>query len=228
MKVLGISALYHDAAACLVVDEEIVAAAQQERFSRVKHDLNLPLDAISYCLKEAKISADDLDMVAFYDDSIFTLDRYMKNILAAGKMSKDIIERNFEAMFSDRIWVNNKISKFLWGSIKTNRRIITCEHHISHAASAFYPSPFDKAIILTIDGVGEWATTTIGIGDGNDIKLLEEIKYPHSLGLFYSAFAYFCGFKVNFGEYKFMGLAPYGEPVYVELIKEKIIDIKSS
>lgn len=226
LKVLGISALYHDAAASLIIDGEIVAAAQQERFSRVKHDLNMPLDAIKYCLKEAKILADDLDIVAFYDNSLFTLDRYMKNIQAAGEMSKDLINNSFEAMFSERIWVNNIISKCLWGKTKTNRKIITCEHHISHAASAFYPSPFDKAVILTIDGVGEWATTTIGIGDGDNIKLLEEIKYPHSLGLFYSAFAYFCGFKVNFGEYKFMGLAPYGKPVYEELIKEKIIDIK--
>lgn len=226
MKVLGISALYHDAAACLVIDGEIVAAAQQERFSRIKHDLNLPVEAIDYCLKEAGITADELDLAAFYDDPLFTLDRYMKNILAAGKESKDMINFGFESMFSGRIWASYNISQILWKNQRAGHKIITCKHHISHAASAFYPSPFDKAVILTIDGVGEWATTTVGIGSGNDIELLEEVRYPHSLGLLYSAFTYFCGFKVNSGEYKFMGLAPYGKPIYKELIKEKMIDVK--
>ena len=226
MNVLGISALYHDSAASLIVDGEIVAAAQQERFSRIKHDLNLPLDAIRYCLKEAGITAEDLDIVSFYDNSLYTLDRYLKNILAAGKDSKDVINRSFETMFSDKMWINNKISEILWGKHQTNYKILTCEHHISHAASAFYPSPFEKAVILTMDGVGEWATTTISVGSGNDIHIMEEIKYPHSLGLLYSAFTYFCGFKVNYGDYKFMGLAPYGEPVYEKLIKDKLIDIK--
>lgn len=226
MKVLGISALYHDAAACLVIDGEIVAAAQQERFSRVKHDLGIPKDAIQFCLNQAQITANDLDIVAFYDNSLYTLDRYLKNILAAGADSKDVIERSFETMFSDKLWINHKLSKLLWGECQTEHRIITCEHHISHAASAFYPSPFEQAVILTMDGVGEWATTTIGIGTGNKIEILEEMRFPHSLGLLYSAFTYFCGFKVNSGDYKFMGLAPYGEPVYEELIKEKLIDIK--
>lgn len=226
MKVLGISALYHDSAAALVIDGEIVAAAQQERFSRIKHDLSLPVDAIRYCLKEARITAEDLDMVSFYDNSLYTLDRYLKNILAAGEDSKDVINRSFDTMFSDKIWINNKISEILWGKFQSNHRILTCEHHISHAASAFYPSPFDRAIILTMDGVGEWATTTIGMGSGNEIQIMEEIRYPHSLGLLYSAFTYFCGFKVNYGDYKFMGLAPYGEPVYENLIKDKLIDIK--
>ena len=226
MKVLGISALYHDAAAALVIDGEIMAAAQQERFSRIKHDLNFPVDAIRYCLDEAGIGAEDLDIVAFYDNSLYTLDRYLKNILAAGEDSRDLIDRSFETMFADKIWVNNKICELLWGKNQGNHKILTCEHHISHAAAAFYPSPFEKAVILTMDGVGEWATTTIGVGAGNGIQIMEEIKYPHSLGLLYSAFTYFCGFKVNSGDYKFMGLAPYGAPVYENLIKDKLIDIK--
>lgn len=226
MKVLGISALYHDAAACLVIDGEIIAAAQQERFSRIKHDLNIPVDAIKYCLKEGNISADDLDIVVFYDNPLYSLDRFLKNVLSLGKDSKDLIAGSFEAIFSDRVWINLEISKVLWSGNKTNCRVLTCEHHISHAASAFYPSPFEKAVILTIDGVGEWATTTIGVGSGKDLVIKEEIKYPHSIGLLYSAFTYFCGFKVNSGDYKFMGLAPYGEPIYEELIKDKLIDIK--
>lgn len=226
MKVLGISALYHDAAACLAIDGEIAAAAQQERFSRVKHDLSIPKDAIQFCLDQAGITAAELDLVAFYDNSLYTLDRYLKNILAAGEDSRDVIARSFETMFSDKLWINHKISKLLWGEYQTGHKIITCEHHISHAASAFYPSPFDQAVILTMDGVGEWATTTIGVGKGDKVEILEEIKFPHSLGLLYSAFTYFCGFKVNSGDYKFMGLAPYGEPVYEALIKEKLIDIK--
>ncbi|MDE7002285.1 MAG: carbamoyltransferase, partial [Lachnospiraceae bacterium] len=226
MKVLGISALYHDAAAALVIDGEIMAAAQQERFSRIKHDLNFPVDAIRYCLDEAGIGAKDLDIVVFYDNSLYTLDRYLKNILAAGADSRDLIDHSFETMFTDKIWVNNKICELLWEKNQGNYKILTCEHHISHAAAAFYPSPFEKAVILTMDGVGEWATTTIGVGAGNGIQLMEEIKYPHSLGLLYSAFTYFCGFKVNSGDYKFMGLAPYGEPVYEKLIKDKLIDIK--
>lgn len=228
MNVLGISALYHDSSASIVIDGEIVAAAQQERFSRVKHDLCFPKEAILYCLEEAKISTEELDIVAFYDDSMCTLDRYLKNILAAGKQSGNLIDLNFEHMFSDRIWINNQIAKFLWGkeTSQGSHRIVTCKHHVSHAASAFYPSPFEKAVILTVDGVGEWNTMTIGRGCGNGIELLQEIKYPHSLGLLYSAFTYFCGFKVNSGDYKFMGLAPYGKPIYEEVIKEKIVDIK--
>lgn len=224
MNVLGISALYHDSAASLVVDGEIIAAAQEERFTRVKHDMRMPVNAIQYCLAEANITAKDIDIIVFYDNPLYTLDRYVKNIITAGKDSKDVIERSFQSMFSNKIWVHKIVEKILGEN--PDRKFFVCEHHISHAASAFYPSPFEKAIVLTLDGVGEWATTTIGIGDGNSLEIKEEMHYPHSLGLLYSAFTYFCGFKVNSGDYKFMGLAPYGEPVYEDMIRKELLDIK--
>lgn len=224
MKILGISALYHDSAASLIIDGEIIAAAQEERFTRIKHDLNMPVNAISYCLKEGRILAEDIDIVIFYDNPLLTLDRYAKNILAAGGDSDDVISRSFESMFGTKIWIHKVMDGILGKNEK--RKFMVCEHHISHAASAFYPSPFEKAVILTLDGVGEWATTAISIGNGKDIVMKEKIDFPHSLGLLYSAFTYFCGFKVNSGDYKFMGLAPYGEPVYEELIKKELIDIK--
>lgn len=224
MNILGISALYHDSAACLVHNGEIIAAAQEERFTRLKHDMSMPANAIKYCLQEGKIVAKDIDMVVFYDNPLLTLDRYVRNILAAGEDSRDVIGRSFESMFGERIWVHKLVDQLL-GENK-ERKFFVCEHHISHAASAFYPSPYEKAVIITLDGVGEWATTTIGIGNGKDIDIKEELRFPHSLGLLYSAFTYFCGFKVNSGDYKFMGLAPYGEPVYEDLIREKLIDIK--
>lgn len=224
MKILGISALYHDAAACLVVDGEIIAAAQEERFTRIKHDLSMPVNAIWFCLKEAGVEKEEIDLVVFYDNPLYTLDRYMKNILAAGQDAQQVIERNFESMFGQKIWIHKVIDGIL--GVNEKRKFLVCEHHISHAASAFYPSPYEEAVILTLDGVGEWATTTIGIGRGEQIEMKEELQFPHSLGLLYSAFTYFCGFKVNSGDYKFMGLAPYGEPVYENLIREKLIDIK--
>lgn len=224
MKILGISALYHDAAACLVVDGEIIAAAQEERFTRIKHDLSMPVNAIWFCLKEAGVEKEEIDLVVFYDNPLYTLDRYMKNILAAGQDAQQVIERNFESMFGQKIWIHKVIDGIL--GVNEKRKFLVCEHHISHAASAFYPSPYEEAVILTLDGVGEWATTTIGIGCGEQIEIKEELQFPHSLGLLYSAFTYFCGFKVNSGDYKFMGLAPYGEPVYENLIREKLIDIK--
>lgn len=224
MNILGISALYHDAAASLVKDGKIIAAAQEERFTRIKHDMNLPRHAIEYCLKEAKISKEDIDIVVYYDNPLYTLDRYLSNIYAVGNECKDLIESKFDSMFSKKIWVHKRIEKILGKNEK--RKFFVCEHHISHAASAFYPSPFKKAIILTLDGVGEWATTAISVGEDEDIVIKEEMHYPHSLGLLYSAFTYFCGFKVNSGDYKFMGLAPYGKPVYEDIIREKIVDIK--
>lgn len=225
MNILGISALYHDSAASLVCNGTIIAAAQEERFTRLKHDMSMPVNAIGYCLKEGKIAAKDIDMVVFYDNPLLTLDRYVKNILAAGEDSKDVIERSFESMFGKKLWVHKLVEHTLGRNEK--RKFFVCEHHISHAASAFYPSPYEKAVIITLDGVGEWATTTISIGNGKDIDIKEELHFPHSLGLLYSAFTYFCGFKVNSGDYKFMGLAPYGEPVYEELIREKLLDLKA-
>lgn len=225
MNIIGISALYHDSAACLVVGGEIIAAAQEERFTRVKHDLNMPVNAIEYCMKEGKIMPQDIDLVVFYDNPFLTLDRYMKNILVSGEDSKEVIDRSFESLFGEKMWIHKAVDHIL-GENK-NRKLLVCEHHISHAASAFYPSPYEEAVIITLDGVGEWATTTISVGRGKDIVIKEEMRFPHSLGMLYSAFTYFCGFKVNSGDYKFMGLAPYGEPIYEDLIKEKIIDIKS-
>lgn len=224
MNVLGISALYHDSAAALVVGGVIVAAAQEERFSRVKHDLSFPRQAIEYCLTEGNLDRNDIDIVVFYDNPLLTLDRWMKNILASGNDSKDVIERNFDSMFSKKIWIHKHIEKIL-GENKA-RKFFVCKHHVSHAASAFYPSPYEDAVIITLDGVGEWTTTSIGVGHKENIELKEEIKFPHSLGLLYSAFTYFCGFKVNSGDYKFMGLAPYGEPIYYDLILKNIIDVK--
>lgn len=224
MNVLGISALYHDSAASLVIDGKIIAAAQEERFTRIKHDLSFPVNAIEYCLREGNIGEKEVDIVVFYDNPLLTLDRYLKNILAAGQDSGEVISRGYESLFGEKLWIH-KITDKILGKNK-NRKFYVCEHHISHAASAFYPSPYEKAVILTLDGVGEWATTTISVGDKKDITIKEELHFPHSLGLLYSAFTYFCGFKVNSGDYKFMGLAPYGEPVYEELIKEKLIDVK--
>lgn len=224
MNILGISALYHDAAASLVVDGDIIAAAQEERFTRIKHDMNMPVNAIEYCLEEGRVEKEEIDIVVFYDNPLYTLDRFLKNIAVAHGDTADIVNRSFEPMFSERLWVHKMIDNVL--GVNSSRKCLVCEHHVSHAASAFYPSPFEKAVILTIDGVGEWATTTIGIGEKERLSIKEEMRFPHSLGLFYSAFAYFCGFKVNSGEYKFMGLAPYGEPVYVDIIKDKLLDLK--
>lgn len=225
MYILGISALYHDSAAALVKDGEIIAAAQEERFTRKKHDASLPLNAIKYCLEEGNINSDELSAVVYYDNPILTLDRFIKNLQFAGKDTKDLIQFEFDSLFKNKLWIHKRIEEAL-GNDAIEKRIYVTEHHISHAASAFYPSPFDRAAIVTIDGVGEWATTTLGYGDGNQIKLFKEMDYPHSLGLLYSAFTYFCGFKVNFGDYKLMGLAPYGKPLYYQLIKDNLIDIK--
>lgn len=224
MNILGISALYHDSAAALVCNGNIVAAAQEERFTRIKHDYSFPVNAINYCLAEGKITKPQVDLVVFYDNPLLTLDRYLNNILCAGSDAETIIEKNYDRMFSDRFWIHKTADELL--GVNPNRRFMVCEHHMSHAASAFYPSPFHKAVVITIDGVGEWETTTIGVGEGRALQIKEELRYPHSLGLMYSAFTYFCGFKVNSGDYKFMGLAPYGEPVYEDLIRKEIIDIK--
>lgn len=225
MIILGISALYHDSAAALINNEEIIAAAQEERFTRKKHDNGIPINAIQYCLKAAGISIADVDEVVYYDNPLLTLDRFMDNISVLGTDSQFLIMNKLDGLIKSKLSIDKLIRNQL-GIIGKNDNLIVCEHHISHAASAFYPSPFENAAILTIDGVGEWATTTIGHGKGNHIEILKEIDYPHSLGLFYSSFTAFCGFKVNSGDYKFMGLAPYGDPIYYDIIKDIIIDIK--
>ena len=223
--ILGISAFYHDSAAALVVDGEIVAAAQEERFSRKKHDHEFPVNAIQYCLEEGRLKSEQLDYVGFYDKPFLKFERLLETYLAFAPLGF----RSF--LMAMPLWLNQKlhlpreISKGLKGEYK--KRYIFSEHHESHAASAFFPSPFHEAAILTLDGAGEWATAAYGYGRGNRVTLTHELRFPHSLGLLYSAFTYFCGFKVNSGEYKLMGLAPYGEPKYKGVILEKLMDIKA-
>jgi carbamoyltransferase len=223
--VLGISAFYHDSAAAIVKDGEIIAAAQEERFSRKKHDPRFPQYAINYCLEEAFIEASDLDAIVFYDNPILTLDRVLKNCIEFDQTSFVQFKKACTSILGTKIWIREYILKSL-GSLGKPGKVLFTEHHMAHAASAFYPSPFRKATIVSLDGVGEWCTTAIGMGEDNKIELFKEIAYPHSLGLLYSAFTYYCGLKVNSGEYKLMGLAPYGIPKYYDIIKEKIVDIK--
>lgn len=227
MFILGISALYHDSAAAIIKDGEIIAAAQEERFTRIKHDSSLPIHAIKYCLNVAgELSGSDLDAVVYYDDPVSTLHRFIANVSAVGNDSDDLVQFSFDSIFKHKLWIE-KLLRDQLGILGKDDRLYVTQHHLSHAASAFYPSPFEHAAIITVDGVGEWNTTTIGIGKGNEITLKKKIDYPHSLGLLYSAFTYFCGFRVNYGDYKLMGLAPYGEPIYVDIIKQHLIDIKS-
>jgi carbamoyltransferase len=222
MYILGISAYYHDSAAALLRDGEIVAAAQEERFTRVKHDSAFPHGAVAYCLTEAGISIDDVRYVVFYDKPFIKFERLLMTYLALAPKGL----RSFYVQMPP--WLKEKL--FMRATIKRalgyDGEILFSTHHLSHAASAFFPSPFEDAAFITVDGVGEWATTTYGVGRGNRIDMLREIAFPHSLGLLYSAFTYFTGFKVNSGEYKLMGLAPYGEPRYVDAIKTHLIDIK--
>ena len=239
VSILGISAFYHDSAACLVVDGDIVAAAQEERFSRIKHDYRFPAGATGYCLKEANLSVADLDYVAFYDKPLLKFDRLLETYLDYSPSGFSSFLKSMPLWMREKLWMPDLIRTEL-GKVegaaddreakKYGKRfkwkLLFGDHHESHAASAFYPSPFEHAAILTIDGVGEWATSSIGIGKGHEIELLKELRYPDSLGLLYSAFTYYTGFKVNSGEYKVMGLAPYGEPTYVAAIKDKLLDIR--
>jgi carbamoyltransferase len=222
--ILGISAYYHDAAATLVVDGRIVAAAQEERFTRKKHDHNFPQNAVDYCLAEAGITAAELDYVGFYDKPITKFERLLETYLAMVPGGYLSFRQAIPQWLREKLHVPQLIRKALQG--KYRGRYVFTDHHESHAASAFLPSPFDEAAILTIDGVGEWSTTCYGVGRGNRIELSHEIRFPHSLGLLYAAFTYYTGFRVNSGEYKVMGLAPYGEPVYKDLILEHLIDLK--
>jgi len=230
MKILGLSAFYHDSAACLVIDGNIVAAAQEERFTRKKHDAGFPTQAVAYCLAEAGIAATDLDYVVFYDKPFLKFERLLETYLAFAPRGFKSFVTSLPVWLKDKLFQKTMIAKVLneqfGGDIDWTTRLLFSEHHLSHAASAFFPSPFEEAAVLTMDGVGEWTTTSLAIGRGNQLAVHKEIQFPHSLGLLYSAITYYTGFKVNSGEYKVMGLAPYGEPKYADLIKDNLIDIK--
>jgi carbamoyltransferase len=222
MNVLGISAYYHDSAACLVENGRITAAAQEERFTRKKHDFSFPARSIAYCLGEAGVEGADIDLVAFYDKPFLKFERILETYLAVAPSGIKSFVKAMPLWINQKLWIKDLIRHHLgYGG-----RIIFTEHHESHAASAFFPSPFQEAAFLTIDGVGEWATASYGIGRGNAVEILAEMHFPHSLGLLYSAFTYYTGFRVNSGEYKLMGLAPYGDPVYADLIRSELMDIK--
>ncbi|MCX5862360.1 MAG: carbamoyltransferase [Deltaproteobacteria bacterium] len=222
MNILGISAFYHDSAACLVTDGKIIAAAQQERFSRVKHDYRFPHEAVSYCLREGRIGAGDIDYVAFYDKPFIKFERLLETYISFAPRGLASFVMAMPLWLKQKLYIPDLIRK----SMGYDGKILFPEHHESHAASAFFPSPYGRAAFLTMDGVGEWTTTSFGVGERNRVRMAYEIKFPHSLGLLYSAFTYFTGFKVNSGEYKVMGLAPYGEPKYVDTILNELIDIK--
>ena len=230
MYILGISAFYHDSAACLIDDGEIVAAAQEERFTRIKYDANFPVNAITYCLDEANLKPDKIDYIVFYDKPFLKFERLLETYLAFAPRGFQNFVTSVPIWVKEKLFQKSLITKSLsdlWGKeIDWTERLMFSEHHLSHAASAFFPSPFNEAAVLTMDGVGEWSTTSLANGHGNELSVHKEINFPHSLGLLYSAFTYYAGFKVNSGEYKLMGLAPYGEPKYSNLIKENLIDIK--
>jgi carbamoyltransferase len=221
MRVLGISAFYHDSASALVENDRIVAAAQEERFTRKKHDPSFPSNAVDYCLQEASLRLEDLDYIVFYDKPFLKFERLLETYVA-------MAPRGFRSFnMAVPLWLREKLfqKSLLRGELKKfsegfdwKERLLFCEHHLSHAASAFFPSPYQQAAVLTMDGVGEWASTTAAMGTGNQLEIFKEIHFPHSLGLLYSAFTYYTGFRVNSGEYKVMGLAPYGEPKYAKQV----------
>ena len=230
MYVLGISAYYHDAAACLIKDGEIISAAQEERFTRKKHDSAFPANAIAYCLTHARIVPEQVDHIVFYDKPYLKFHRLIETYLAYAPRGFESFVKAIPIWLKDKLFQRAAIIKALkglWGSgCDWDQRLLFSEHHLSHAASAFFPSPFERAAVLTMDGVGEWTTTSLALGEGANLTVTKEIHFPHSLGLLYSAMTYYTGFKVNSGEYKVMGLAPYGQPKYVKLIKDHLIDIK--
>ena len=221
--ILGISAFYHDSAAALLRDGEIVAAAQEERFTRKKHDSEFPKHAVEFCLEQAGIAARDLDYVSFYDKPILKFDRLMETYLSYAPVGISSFMKAIPVWMREKLHIPRRIRREL--GARPKRPFVFPEHHESHAASAFFPSPYEEAAVVTMDGVGEWATTSVGVGEGNRLTLTHEIRFPHSLGLLYSAFTYYCGFRVNSGEYKLMGLAPYGEPKYVDAAR-KLIDLR--
>ncbi|MCB0418767.1 MAG: hypothetical protein KDD39_14050, partial [Bdellovibrionales bacterium] len=226
MRILGISALYHDSAAALLEDGKVLAAAQEERFSRKKHDARFPKHAIQFCLDQAP---GDVDYIVFYDKPFLKFERLLETYLEFSPRGFRSFSKALPVWLKDKLFQKSLLRKELaafFPNMDLRERLLFSEHHLSHAASAFFPSPFENAVVLTMDGVGEWTTTSIAKGEGNSLELLKEIHFPHSLGLLYSAFTYFCGFKVNSGEYKLMGLAPYGEPRYADLIREHLIHAK--
>ena len=229
MLIIGISAFYHDSAACLIRGGEIIAAAQEERFSRKKHDAGFPSQAIQYCLREAGVVASEIDNVIFYEKPFVKFERLLETYLAFAPKGFSSFAQAIPIWIKDKIFQKSalitELNVTLGSHINWRKKLLFSEHHLSHAASAFYPSPFKRAAILTLDGVGEWTTTSLAVGNGHTLKVLKEIHFPHSLGLFYSSFTYYLGFKVNSGEYKVMGLAPYGEPKYADLIREKLISV---
>jgi len=224
MDILGISAFYHDSAAALVRDGKILAAAQEERFTRKKHDYDFPSKAIEYCLKEAQLTPSELDFVVFYEKPLLKFDRLVETYLSYAPAGFRSFRQAMPLWLKEKLHLPKILDQGLDGEY--GGRYVFTDHHESHAASAFFPSPFQEAAIVTVDGVGEWATATIGVGRGNNIEILQELRFPHSLGLLYSAFTYYTGFKVNSGEYKLMGLAPYGTPLYAEKIKRHLVDAK--
>jgi len=229
MRILGLSAYYHDSAAVLVEDGRITAAAQEERFTRKKQDSGFPSQSIAYCLTEAGVALADIDAVVFYDKPFLKFERLLETYLAFAPRGFASFQKAIPVWLKEKLFLKKLLGDELLAidaSFDVKNRLLFSEHHLSHAASAFYPSPFDQAVVLTMDGVGEWATTSVALGDGKDLVLKKEIHFPHSLGLLYSAFTYYTGFKVNSGEYKVMGLAPYGEPKYAQKILDYLIDVK--
>src|ERR1700688_4966426 len=228
MRILGISAFYHDSAAALIDDGHIVAAVQEERFTRRKHDASFPHNAIAWCLADAGVAADQLDHVVFYDKPFLKFERLLETYIALAPRGFPSFKMAIPLWLREKLFqkdlLRGELAKFAGDFDKS--KLLFCEHHLSHAASAFYPSPYEEAAVLTMDGVGEWATTSAAMGDGHRLEIFQEIHFPHSLGLLYSAATYYTGFKVNSGEYKVMGLAPYGEPKYAKLILDHLINLK--
>jgi len=229
MRILGISAFYHDSATALVVDGEIIAAAQEERFTRKKHDARFPRNALEYCLSQGGIGLEGIDFVAFYDKPFLKFERLLETYLAFAPRGFQSFKLAIPVWLREKLFLKDYLTKQLKEErpdFEWDQRLVFSEHHLSHAASAFFPSPFRSAVVLTLDGVGEWATSSVALGEENRLEVIKEIHFPHSLGLLYSAFTYYTGFKVNSGEYKLMGLAPYGEPRYAGVILDKLIDLK--
>ena len=228
MRILGISAFYHDSAAALIEDGRIVAAAQEERFTRKKHDASFPRNAVGYCLQAGGVKLSDVDHIAFYDKPFLKFERLLETYIAMAPKGFRSFQMAIPLWLKEKLFQKSLLRKKLreFDEEIVGEKLLFTEHHLSHAASAFFPSPFEKAVVLTMDGVGEWATTSAAIGEGNRLEIFQEIHFPHSLGLLYSALTYYTGFKVNSGEYKVMGLAPYGQPKYTGLILDHLIDLK--